>query len=294
MERKLEIAVIAGLIGYERMVASEDKAVQDVLSDIKQIFTQTGLIAGRIAEKLGLSASVIAYGMHSGIFSESILNPEPASAEEHRLNALLMTISFYAVARVQTKLLLEKGFLMKGGISCGRPSLVTDADSALPIVHAIDIWRTYRLPLVVVNRRTYEEYLDSALNGGLVENKAGLESLFIQLDDGHMGLDYMRTQRFLADVLCKNGAREYISKPFFGYEEHRAGILLSVEKNKSLILSDPETKAMYRWLIRYHNQSANLLRQDCFIDESVLDPPAPGPIEPADKGLFSRLKRHRI
>ncbi len=290
---KLEMAAIAGLIGYESLATSKEKADQDLISDAARIFRESGILAGKIAGKLEPSPSVIVYGLWGGIMSGSEMHPKPESADQYRQDALSMSVTFYAMAHAQTRLLLEKGLLMRGGMSCGKIALEGDAGPAIPLAHAIDIWRSYRWPLIVVHSRTYKDYLKCALKGGLVDKDAGLRSIFIQLDDGHMGLDYMRAQRFLEEILRKNGARCIMPMPFFGYEEHRNGLLLSIEKNKSLILSDPETEAMYRWLIQYHNESARLLLQDCFIDESVLDPPAQEPVEPADKGLLSRLKRHR-
>lgn len=278
-----EAVSITGPIGGKIMGASCSDTGREYPDDSQDIITQSVLLTGAIAKSLDPAIGAYALGQSGGIIVHTSVVPRPRNKTEYRTNALAMSLSLYTQARIQTRLMIEQGLPLRGGISCGIPDNVGYRyRPVVPIDCATRLFmENEALPFVTIDGPSYLGYMESMTRSGLSESEP--KYLFFRTRDGRLCLDYFRAQIDLAILLRDNGARRFIMKPAFYHEEHKEGVVRSIQHNGVMIAEDPKLIDIYRWIVNYHNWSMGKFMDNCGIDEAVLGDSVP---ESVKRNLF--------
>lgn len=259
------ISTYAVLSDYSDQSASPNSLAGRPVVTAEEIVGRNTKLVYEIARKLGLPPVTISTRFTGDSLSvDCSISHNPDGSYNDTVNALSASLSIFLISRIQAELMIELGQLLCGGMSVGKnPGKIKglseeEKSDVMPCNHARHIADRNILPVIAVDAHTSDCFTSFFFETGLVENEAGLDSIFFDLSkiDKIRGLDYMAAQNVLGGILRDRIGPDYQFPALLGYEEHREAFIRSIRHMRSHS-SDPIRDSNLKWARDFlHNRSA--------------------------------------
>lgn len=268
------------LVGYEGLVNSDRETADELEAAIRDV---TMIVRHLIPEesKRGLTYPLIVEPGYDRVFIAGMFFEKLDDETALDTTCRYSTSVLYLSALIQTRFLMEHGFLTKGSVISGGFSAFDGMVFGSSLPHAERTEEDVAYPRIQVDRHVAELFVSSSVGMGLA-SESEARSAFLEDADGTMYLCipiaqivFVRILKALPEAMGCFGPPEYARND---------GVRRAIDRYLRVFDGDQRMHEMCRWLLKYHNTVALIpLFTEGPIDEGILEPPAREP------SFFERL-----